>query len=284
VELDLCSSADLEGICSVEEQSSVSPWPREVIGADLSGDSPYLYLCARAGDRILGFGTVLRKGKTSELANLAVLPEFRRRGVGSQLLAGLAEIAESLGSLRMNLYVRESNTGAAKLYRLFGFSVLGRIQATTPMEKTPWSWKLPFPSVFRTTATGGIRPRAELRAVHHVGSKMLGSYSLTFRRISSRDFRTRSLRSRSASSRYSFMSPGFPFRAFTPCFSESRSLPPVPVRYPEGTVRRERGEPSLSGEAGSGYSPSPERTETSDERTSSPSKRRTVFLFPPPEK
>ena len=126
MELDLCSSADLEGICSVEEQSSGSPWPREVIGADLSGDSPYLYLCARAGDRILGFGTVLRKGKTSELANLAVLPEFRRRGVGSQLLAGLAEIAESLGSLRMNLYVKESNTGAAKLYRLFGFSVLGR--------------------------------------------------------------------------------------------------------------------------------------------------------------
>ena len=110
----------------MEEQTSVSPWPREVIESDLSGDSPYLYLCARAGGRILGFGAVLRKGKASEVANLAVLPEFRRRGVGSQLLAGLAEIAESPGSLRMNLYVRQSNTGAAKLYRLFGFSVLGR--------------------------------------------------------------------------------------------------------------------------------------------------------------
>lgn len=126
VELDFCSSADLEGICSVEEQSSASPWPRKVIESDLSSDSPYLYLCARAGGIILGFGAVLRKGKTAGLANLAVLPEFRRRGVGSQLLAGLAEIAESLGCSRMSLYVRQSNTGAADLYRLFGFSVLGR--------------------------------------------------------------------------------------------------------------------------------------------------------------
>ncbi|MBL3539519.1 ribosomal protein S18-alanine N-acetyltransferase [Aminivibrio sp.] len=126
MELDFCSSADLDGICSVEERSFSSPWPRAVIEADLTGDNPCLYLCARGGGRILGFGVLLRKGKTAGLANLAVLPEFRRRGVGSQLLAGLAEIAVSMGCSRMSLYVRQSNTGAADLYRLFGFAVLGR--------------------------------------------------------------------------------------------------------------------------------------------------------------
>jgi ribosomal-protein-alanine N-acetyltransferase len=126
VEIDICSSADLDALCSVEEQSSFSPWAREVIERDLADDSPYLYLCARAGERILGFGVLLKKGKTAELANLAVLPEFRRRGVASQLLVGLAEIAGALGCGRMNLFVRQSNDGAVALYRLFGFTILGR--------------------------------------------------------------------------------------------------------------------------------------------------------------
>lgn len=159
MELDLCSSADLDGICSVEEQSSFSPWPREVIGADLSGDSPYLYLCARARGLVLGFGAVLRKGKTAELANLAVLPEFRRRGVGSQLLAGLSEIAESLGCSRMSLYVRQSNTGAADLYRLFGFAVLGRHRKYYAGEEDALLMEAPLP--LRLPGDGGGIPPAQ---------------------------------------------------------------------------------------------------------------------------
>ena len=126
VEIDFCTSDDLDGVCAVEEQSFNPPWPREVISRDLSGEGNFLYLCARAGRRILGYAVLRKTGRAAELANLAVLPSYRRRGVASQLLSGAGELAGELGCRAVTLRVRVSNEGAAALYRLFGFSSLGR--------------------------------------------------------------------------------------------------------------------------------------------------------------
>ena len=54
-----------------------------------------------------------------EVLNLAVDPEFRRRGVGSQLL-------RHIDSKHVFLEVRESNEAAQSLYRKLGFDEIGR--------------------------------------------------------------------------------------------------------------------------------------------------------------
>lgn len=108
----------------MEEQSSFFPWSRRIIEKDLSDGSPYVYLGAWAKKKLLGFGVFLRKKKNAELVNLAVLPDYRRRGVASQILFGLSEIVLSLACEHMSLYVRKSNEGAVKFYQLFGFSLL----------------------------------------------------------------------------------------------------------------------------------------------------------------
>lgn len=126
VELRLCTPEDLDEICIIEETCYSDPWPRTVIERDLSDDSPYIYLCACAGGRTIGYGAVAKKRRTAELANLAVWPEYQRRGVASQLIIGLAEMAQGMGCRRMSLHVREFNDGARALYGLFGFVPVGR--------------------------------------------------------------------------------------------------------------------------------------------------------------
>jgi ribosomal-protein-alanine N-acetyltransferase len=61
-----------------------------------------------------------------ELENVAVLPEFRRRGVGRLLLSALLDRARSTLAERIILEVRASNHAAVCLYNLSGFQELAR--------------------------------------------------------------------------------------------------------------------------------------------------------------
>jgi ribosomal protein S18 acetylase RimI-like enzyme len=60
--------------------------------------------------------------------NLAVLPEFRRRGVALQLMAAFGEIAREWRCRRMCLEVRASNTIARNFYASLGFVYSSRIK------------------------------------------------------------------------------------------------------------------------------------------------------------
>ena len=56
-----------------------------------------------------------------ELLNMAVMPSFRRHGVGNQLLAELLQLQPA----SVFLEVRESNHGARAFYALHGFQPVG---------------------------------------------------------------------------------------------------------------------------------------------------------------
>lgn len=60
------------------------------------------------------------------VAQLGVLPEFRRRGVGRALLARAGEFAQEKRKKRLSLWVDESNTPAVRLYESEGFVVAER--------------------------------------------------------------------------------------------------------------------------------------------------------------
>ena len=108
----------------MEEQCSLSPWPRSVIERDLAGQTPYLYLGAWGTSRLLGFAVLTAKEKKAALANLVVLPLYRRRGIATQLLLGMSETALSLEFNRMILSVRVGNKGAMAFYKKSGFRLV----------------------------------------------------------------------------------------------------------------------------------------------------------------
>ena len=62
----------------------------------------------------------------AEILTIAVLPEARRRGVGSGLLAGILDRARRSGATRAVLETSASNAPAIALYRAAGFETAGR--------------------------------------------------------------------------------------------------------------------------------------------------------------
>jgi ribosomal-protein-alanine acetyltransferase len=61
-----------------------------------------------------------------ELENIAVLPAFRRQGVGRVLMSVMLAQAHSESCARIFLEVRASNLSATRLYYLSGFQLLSR--------------------------------------------------------------------------------------------------------------------------------------------------------------
>jgi len=87
--------------------------------------SDYLAHDCRVGvvdGRVVGFIVTRSVGeKEREVLNIAVHPDFRRLGIGTELLR--FELARSAGA--HFLEVRESNTPARELYRRLGFEIVG---------------------------------------------------------------------------------------------------------------------------------------------------------------
>lgn len=101
------------------------PWSAEMIRSELENPS-CLYLAALEGDTLVGYigvQTVLDEGYIN---NVAVRPEYRRRGIASALISLLIEQAREIGLAFLTLEVRASNNAAIALYEKLGFSPVGR--------------------------------------------------------------------------------------------------------------------------------------------------------------
>lgn len=70
-----------------------------------------------------GMTCVLDEGA---ITNIAVLPDFRRRGLGRAIVSALKSEAQKRGICIVFLEVRESNGGAIALYLSEGFSECGK--------------------------------------------------------------------------------------------------------------------------------------------------------------
>jgi ribosomal protein S18 acetylase RimI-like enzyme len=74
-----------------------------------------------------GAALIARRGWTSRLAAMAIVPEARRSGIGRAAVRHLLAEAKALGGRAMVLEVIEQNTAAVELYRACGFTEIRRL-------------------------------------------------------------------------------------------------------------------------------------------------------------
>ena len=90
-------------------------------------------LAAREGDALLGFLRFGREKKVSVLWQIAVAPGGRGKGIGGSLVQDWLAL-EREGAAKFQLWVREDNPSALKMYETSGFLPDGRI-APVMMKK-----------------------------------------------------------------------------------------------------------------------------------------------------
>lgn len=125
----LGTEKDIESICSVEYCCFDTPWSRILFEADLSGNPNAVYFAAFDDDepeRLLGFVGTHNVAGEINITNVAVLPEARRRGIGSALIGRLTEHFGEADIIGITLEVRAGNAPAIALYEKHGFKTEGR--------------------------------------------------------------------------------------------------------------------------------------------------------------
>ncbi|MEA3174371.1 MAG: [ribosomal protein S18]-alanine N-acetyltransferase [Gammaproteobacteria bacterium] len=85
-------------------------------------------IVARREFKVAAFAIMHFGDDVAHLNLLAVAPEHRRQGVGSQLMGWLTTTAIEAGIFRINLEVRTQNDAARRFYERLGFDQLGVVQ------------------------------------------------------------------------------------------------------------------------------------------------------------
>jgi ribosomal-protein-alanine N-acetyltransferase len=126
VEIRDATYNDLPRVLDIERLSFAQPWSLHSFRRELSLSFSRLTLAALddAGDNgrmIAGYLCRWLVAGESHVLNVAVHPDFRRRGVASALIGEAVREALTRQAQLMILEVRRSNLEARRLYRKFGF-------------------------------------------------------------------------------------------------------------------------------------------------------------------
>ena len=111
--------AALEKICFSD------PWSEKSVASELSNRLA-LWLVAEEDGQLAGYIGSQTVMDESDVMNVAVHPDFRRRGIGESLILELINRLKKKGSHCLTLEVRASNDPAIALYSKLGFAEVGR--------------------------------------------------------------------------------------------------------------------------------------------------------------
>lgn len=133
----ITTAAELDGVIAIEEASFNNPTTRDWYERELERPEVcFIYVLHTADVRVAAFCAFWRVADQAHINNLAVRPELRGRGLGTQMLEAIVSEAQRLGAESLTLEVRASNVAAQRLYERAGFHQAGvrKSYYTNPVE------------------------------------------------------------------------------------------------------------------------------------------------------
>ena len=102
-------------VAALEKLCFADPWSENSVASELNNDLA-LWLVAMNDDTVVGYiGSQTVAGET-DVMNIAVHPDWRRRGIAQSLIECLVVELKNRGSEALMLEVRASNAPAIALY------------------------------------------------------------------------------------------------------------------------------------------------------------------------
>lgn len=124
IEIVEMSEDNVHEVYNVEINSFNTPWSLNSFKNELK-NSAAKYFVALVDGKVAGYIGMWEISGQCDITNVAVLPEFRRMGVGKRLIEHLIEYCKIKDLSPIFLEVRQSNEPAKSLYSGFGFKEVG---------------------------------------------------------------------------------------------------------------------------------------------------------------
>ena len=103
------------------------PWSRKMLAEELDNEcAAFLVAEDPVTKEVVGYAGLLVMADEGYITNVAVFPEYRRRGVAGQIIQVFDNFARGNHLAFLTLEVRPSNAAAIALYKGFGFEEVGR--------------------------------------------------------------------------------------------------------------------------------------------------------------
>lgn len=124
LEFDKMRSSDIKSVVWIERASFSTPWSKDDFQASLINRNINYFVLRHKG-KVVAYVVFTIKSSKSHIANFAVHPDYRNKGIGSELLRKTLLYIQSKGIQEVTLEVRVGNIAAQNLYSKFGFKVVG---------------------------------------------------------------------------------------------------------------------------------------------------------------
>lgn len=123
--IEKMNSSHVAQIAQLEKICFSDPWSEKSVASELDNKLAF-WLVAEEEDTVAGYIGSQTVIDETDMMNVAVHPDFRRKGIAEALVNTLVENLEKMGSHCLTLEVRASNAPAIALYGKLGFAEIGR--------------------------------------------------------------------------------------------------------------------------------------------------------------
>ena len=117
--------ADVPAVHEIDLLSFSLPWPERSFRFELTENQVSRAWVAEVDGKIAAMLVLWFIIDEAHIATIAVHPDFRRQGIGEQILLHALRAARNEGAQRAFLEVRAGNAAAQAMYRKYGFEVAG---------------------------------------------------------------------------------------------------------------------------------------------------------------
>ena len=124
IEITTMTEDHVPQIAEIETLCFSDPWSEKSVASELNNRLS-LWLVALDGDTVAGYVGSQSVLDEADMMNIAVHPDYRRQGIGRDLVLALAEALQKKGIRGLMLEVRQSNAPAIALYEQLGFQQVG---------------------------------------------------------------------------------------------------------------------------------------------------------------
>lgn len=122
--IDKMTLSDLNEISNNLTSDFDEFWNSSILESELK--NPFSqYIIAKLNKEIVGFAGVIDTVDQLEITNIVVKKDFRKNGIGNELLEKIIKLAKENGKDKIILEVNITNLAAIKLYEKNGFKNIG---------------------------------------------------------------------------------------------------------------------------------------------------------------